>query len=430
MSADKKNKLKSIALQLCALGVTVVAVGLGYFYATPKSYRAVVKVEVSKKGYYSFGQDQLPRECETARSDAILGRVITNLSLPAIWGNKLGQGSPLTIDQTRERLKEILRVFPATNSLMIIIAATGSDPIEPAKIVNEIARLYTGLRQTERERASIEGFDSLRAQSEKKSKEVQEAEATVRKMWIEYNHERTNHPVYDRDALEGLQSQSAALEDDYQTKSNQLARLQALDRADLRKFFSTNEADFNPLLASTLERLAKAKANLDEARAAHGDNAPETKSARVVVAELNRQIDRQTDSMLSMRQLDLVSLKAAAEQIKQISVNAAHATNDPARISAQDEAYAKAKTNLDILTRERDDLNRKIAEKQGFVAAALPDAITAKIVELAEPPAEPFSPDKKIATGAFIAGGAIAGLGLLLLALLNTKPRGAEKKTA
>ena len=112
MSADKKNKFKSIALQLCAIGVTVVAVGLGYLYATPKSYRAIVKVEISKKAWngpskenYSFRLDKLLGECQMARSDAILGQVITNLSLQSVWGNRLGQGSPLMIDQACESLQ-------------------------------------------------------------------------------------------------------------------------------------------------------------------------------------------------------------------------------------------------------------------------------------------------------------------------------------
>ena len=44
---------------------------------------------------------------------------------------------------------------------MIEIAATGADPVELAKIVNEIARLYTNLRQAERAQASYQGLDAL-----------------------------------------------------------------------------------------------------------------------------------------------------------------------------------------------------------------------------------------------------------------------------
>ena len=121
--------------------------------------------------------------------------------------------------------------------------------------------------------------------------------------------------------------------------------------------------------------------------------------------------------------------KAAADQIKQIAENAAHATNDQESIRAQDAAYTKAQTSLAALTKERDELRQQLINKD-FAAATLPDAITARIVELADPPVQPSSPDKKIATAAFVSGGIVAGLGLALLALLNTKPRGAEKKAA
>ena len=88
--------------------------GLAYLYLVPKTYRAVATVEILKSGWNrgaheksEFSRDKLPEECQTVRGDGILGQVITNLNLNALWAARLNQGTSLKTEQTRERLREI-----------------------------------------------------------------------------------------------------------------------------------------------------------------------------------------------------------------------------------------------------------------------------------------------------------------------------------
>jgi LPS O-antigen subunit length determinant protein (WzzB/FepE family) len=134
-------------------------------------------------------------------------------------------------------------------------------------------------------------------------------------------------------------------------------------------------------------------------------------------------------AIISTRELDLGALKAALDRIKSMSESANHATNYRGRIAAQDATYAKAKADLNKLIQDRDALELEISGN-GSMTAVMPDVITARIVELADPPVKPESPDQRIALGAFITGGVVTGAGLFLLVLLNIKPRGAEKKAA
>lgn len=436
MSADKKNRFRSFAVKLCAAGLTIVVAGLGYLYAMPKIYRATAKVTILKSGWNNTndansmsGPERLPAECQIIRSNAILDQTIQNLNLNQLWGKQYNQGNALKTDESRERLKGLLNVHPAPIGSVIEVEASGADPVQLAQIVNEITRLYADFRQTGRVQASHQGISVLRKKWEAQSQKVQSAQSALNRLADQFNRERATNSVqiYDAGALESLQTERAAVEDDYLAKSNQLAKLKGLSRDELKDVLS--KTDTNSVLAGPLQQLAKAKADLKDAQTTHGPDAPETKSAGLVVSQLDHRIDALTDSVMSMRELELSSLKTALDRMKNMSEKAAHATNDTARFAEQDTAYAKAKQDLQKSIKERDELEREIIGN-GSMSAVMPDVITAQIMELADAPTKPVSPDARVARTLFIAGGVVAGTGLFLLVLLQMKPRGAEKKTA
>lgn len=442
MSAEKKIKFKSIAIKLCALGLTIVVAGLAYLCLTPKKFQAVAKVEILKSAWNSagnakssFGPEKLPGECQAIRSDVILDRVITNLNLSVLWAQRSGQGVPLKTESAREQLRELLDVHPALNSSVIEIAAAGSDPLELARIANETARLYCAFRQTGREGASQQGINSLRAAWEAQNKKVQQAQSALDQLSHDYNLDRATNAVqvYDAEALQSLRTRRSALQNEYDEKANRLARLKSLDREQLLTFFSTNSAETNAVLTNALQQLARAKNDLAAAKTAHGPDASETRGAKLVVEQLNRRVNGMVTAAMSMRELDLTSLKATLDQLNYMAEKAAHSAEDEGRmkdqVKTQDANYARTKENRDRLVRERDALEREI-NGSGTMTAAMPDVITARVVDLADPPVKPVSPDKKIVLAAFSAGGVLAGAGLLLLIVLNLKPGGAKKNAA
>jgi hypothetical protein len=133
------------------------------------------------------------------------------------------------------------------------------------------------------------------------------------------------------------------------------------------------------------------------------------------------------DLTMSAKRMETTSMKLAMERIDNLLENAKHVTNNLQHFEAQDAAYAKAMKKYDALAQERDKLEFELVHR-GLASAMLPDDVEAQIVELAEPPARPESPDKRIVMGALAGGGAVAAVGLLLLVLLAQQPRGAGKK--
>jgi capsular polysaccharide biosynthesis protein len=441
MSANKKGQFKSFAILLCAGGLTVAVAGLVYFYGAPKIYRATAKAKIVMSGWNatnqvnaSFGPERLPEECKLIQSDKLLDQVISNLDLNTSWGKQFNQGAPLKTEQSRERLKAMLDVHPAPKAILIEIQATGSDPVELAKVVNEVTRLYADFRQAGREQASQLEVDALRAKWQAQCQKVQDAQAELDKMADEFNRERTNSQVfvvYDPGTLEALKAKRAALEDEYSTKSNELAQLKALDPRELRKVVAAMETNTNSVLSGALRQWTNANNELREVQAAHEADAPETKSAALMLAQIDHHVDGLVNATIRLRELELDSLKSALLQVQamtdQINRSTNHSTNELARFKEQEATFDKAKEHLQALTRERDALERQMMSSDSM-SAVMPGAIVARIVELADPPENPVSPDRQVVRGTLIAGGAGVAAGLLLLVLLAMKPRGAEKR--
>ena len=301
------------------------------------------------------------------------------------------------------------------------------------KIVNEVTRLYADYRQSGREQASQAGVGTLRARWEAKSQKLRDAQSELSKLTDQFNQERATNTVaiYDPGAMEALGSRRLQLEEEYKAKSNELASLKALNGLELRKAVSAADTNTNSVLAGALRQLAKANDDLREARSSRGPDAPETRSAGLVVEQLNHQVDGLVNSSLIMRSVDLSSLKVTLRQVDGMaaemnrSVN--RSTNELARFREQDAAYAKARDNLRTQVEERDMLQAEMINS-GSMSAVMPDAIAARIVELADPPIKPVSPDDRVLKGALAGGGILAGAGLALLVLLGMKPRGVEEK--
>lgn len=442
MSAEKKNKFKSIAIKLCAAGLTIVVAGLAYLFAVPKTYRAVAKVEILKSGAGASGNSdsfslyKLPGECETARSDAILDEVITNLDLKSVWAKQTGQPPVLTADKARDQLRLMLNIQPAESSAVIEVAASGREPFEVARVANEVAKVYTGFRQASRQDASRQRIASLKAKWEAQNQKVAQAQEAMYDLTNGINEDRAANPmrVFDPEAFQSLRSRQAGIEADYKKQSEELDKLKSLKPDELRRVLATNSPDTNVLLAAALRQLAQAKTNLSNAQTANGPDAPETKSAQRVVDKLDTQVDIIVKSVISLRQVEVASLKAELSQIEEVSKNAELSTNSTEQIKArehfraQDEAYAKAKAILDKLIEERDQIYEEIMQSD-LRSAVMPNAITARIVDLADPPIKPVSPDTRIGVAILIAGGILAGAGLLLLVLLQIKPRSVATKT-
>jgi uncharacterized protein involved in exopolysaccharide biosynthesis len=120
---------------------------------------------------------------------------------------------------------------------------------------------------------------------------------------------------------------------------------------------------------------------------------------------------------------NLVSLKASLDQLSQKLKNA---TTNSSQVTAQDAAYAGAFQKLETLKNEQDVLQKKLEQSDRLEALAVTDT-SPDILDLAEPPTQPASPNRRAATDVIFTGCFAVMAGLLFL-VSAPKPRAAPAK--
>ena len=391
MSAEKKKEYRSIALKLCAGGLTLAVAGLVYFYSAPKVYRATAKVKFVKSGWEtnaasaSFGPERLPEECRIMYSDKFMDRAVTNLDLNAYWGKQFNQGAALRTELSRERLKAMLDIHPARGAIVIEIQAAGDDPPELAKIVNGVTTQYQELRQSGRQQTLHEGLGALHAKWQEKAIKVQEAEDGLRKMKMEFDLERSNRVGIDPKELEELQVKRVALEDEYVKKINVYARLSEMNKDELKDVLSSMERGTNTPLTTAISAVINAKDALLATQRLHGADSPDAKDAAEVAQRRAARVNELAELIMSAKKVELTTMKSNLELMDAAIESARHSSGNMQRFADQEAAYAKAKKDYGALVEERDALEYEI-RRGGIADAILPDYVEVQVMELADPP--------------------------------------------
>lgn len=409
---------------LSLAGIVVVAAGLIYLFFTPKTYQASVKIRMLNWFHANSTNDMhgdydMGAECQFARSDAIIDESIKNLGLNEIWGKRFNHGVTLKPEQSRVLLKAKTSVHPIPKSSLFQIQVTSGEPDEAATIANEIARNYRDQHQAKRQALSTDRLALFRQKWEETGQKVQQAQAALDKMYVDITKDRTTNPATFYDAI---QAKRVELEGQYIEQRDQLDRLKIMDQQQLRQVLPTLDSNANSLLTTALTQRSKARTDLVAAQSTYLSDAPELKHAALVVNELDKTIALTIAGIMTAKDHELAATKAALDQINE---ELKHASKNLSEIAAQDSAYVQARQNLENLKLERDALQQKMDMPDSH-NAIMPAVVLAEIIESAEPPQKPVTPDGKIAAST-IAAGSLAFLAGLILLLVNQKPQSAAR---
>lgn len=182
-SASKElRKRWKLAAAIVAL---TTAVGLTHYLATPNVYQATASLQILRLPSFSLERDNdwlrpqtvqssdhpyLLSEHAVIRSREVAERVVRSLGLVseglgettlAATGGAPAPVSPLDgrVTNAAENLRRSLRVVPIRNTYLVQVIYADRDPVRAAKIVNEVADTYVGLR------LENENYAAERAQS-------------------------------------------------------------------------------------------------------------------------------------------------------------------------------------------------------------------------------------------------------------------------
>lgn len=432
MATALQNKLKSIAAKLACGGAVIIALGFAYLLLTPKSFQASARLKVEKSDpvhretspeAQNSNSQLASAECQVLRSNEFFDRVIQELGLAQSWAKRDHLHTPPTIEAVREHLYRITDIHPLPGSSLIDINVTSDDANETAKIANAFAHSYLDFRQAQRQNAIRENLDSIEKQWDAQNKKIQEAQEQLASIVFRIERDRATNNYIDGDSYGLLQAKRIQLEGQFVESRDELTRLKTLPPAELRQVLSSLDSQTNSLLNPLLLRLGKAKRDLTLAESAHGPDSAECKEAKLMVAVYEKKVGETVDAAMDAKQRDLAirkaTLDAFAEKLKHAKrFNGLLDTN-----MASDASYKNAFEHLEQLKKDGDTLQQKLNDNY-LKAAIRPAVVTVELVDQADVPFAPATPNLRFATAIIGTGGAFvfAGIGLLVLSF-KLKPR-------
>ena len=100
--------------------------------------------------FSSFAGDPhwIQYEPEMIRSRRVLFQVIENLNLQPTWSERLNMSESLSFEKMFKLLKRKIEIRQSQRGRLVEVSVRSEDPVEAAKIANEISEVYVNLRNS------------------------------------------------------------------------------------------------------------------------------------------------------------------------------------------------------------------------------------------------------------------------------------------
>lgn len=388
-----------------------------YLFLTPKTYQATAKLIIEKRNWTSTNSVSSPydpqfvaSEFETLRSDAIFGKVITNLHLAEEWGQRSSPGRPLSPNDTMMQLRRKAGVQMFPSSSVINIEVTSEEPEETSRIANEIFLIYHDLRTTERKLAIQSKIKLLKEQWEQQSEKLMQAQEAAKNLRFDALMAQSTNPVavMDANSIQHLQQKRISLEAEHVHKDNLLKYLKGLDREKLSQVLPIMTT--NQLLNSVLNQVVEAEAHLNFSRTNSGPDSIETKQATNTIVELKKHAATLMDAALAQQEVEVSATKAELDKAVELLKRA---RPESKKAKLENPAYAQAIEEVQKLQLENDALKLQLDEAS--LDAVAPTTISAELLARAYTPAEPVTPNRPGALKTIWSGLGLTVLGLVFL---------------
>jgi capsular polysaccharide biosynthesis protein len=132
----------------------VVATSTLITFVLPENYASATRVYLrqaaGEAGHSSprtavpggFDPNVLKTQLDLIGSEAVLGKVVSDLDLDRVWGKRYGGGSPLLLGDAMALLKKRTVLRPVRHTGLIEIRVFSEEALEAANLANAIARAY------------------------------------------------------------------------------------------------------------------------------------------------------------------------------------------------------------------------------------------------------------------------------------------------
>jgi uncharacterized protein involved in exopolysaccharide biosynthesis/beta-lactamase regulating signal transducer with metallopeptidase domain len=414
-------------LVLIGLGLILITTGI-YLLLGHTTYQAVacLKLESGRADVPRSAEHQpmssydpyfIQTEFEVIQSEAVLSKVIEALNLNLEWGRKYAGGESLKTSETVTLLKLRMDLRPLGGTSLVEIRFRSDNRDEAARIANGIANAYRDYRSESWKETSRAALGSLEAHLKEEEQKVREAQEYVDDLRAKL---QIPDSMIDADAptlsisgetlrnIEGMRLEYQARVMEQETLCNKLRSLSdKLGPMKVAEVIPTAVQD--PLLQTLLEQLSLNEQNLVGAQAEYGAEHPQVTKAKALVADLSQRISSRVDGIFIGLEAKVASMKVG---LKTLEEQVAEARTKDLNNSSATQPYFKAKRELEERQRFRQVLYMKLASER--IDGALPKAAPS-VVDQADPPALPISPNQPRATAMVFLGLLFEIAGALML---------------
>ena len=402
---------------ILAVMLLVVVTGTGVTLMLPKQYAADARILVREdnmdvdvferqmpQGYNPFF---LRTQYEIIQSRQILYQVINNLNLQQVWGEKNNEdGSPIGREDAYITLRSSVKVQQYRDTSIIAIIVYRESPEEAARIANEIAAVYRDHRLSMKRRETKRAIEVLENEVQKQEEKVTRAEDELERIRKDLGVSMITTGVRaDKMRLQQLEADRISARVDMIVRKARLDQLDALNGDELMNASSYIVND--QALASVRAQLVDSEVTLRVMLETYGLNHPEVKRIQAGVNELKRKL---TEALAGLKK----GLKADYE-VSLAKFNALETELETAKksdIDAESEKFLpfeKADREVEAQRQILNALRARVAQ-QGIEVEVPRTPV--EVVDTAEPPQRPVSPNLILNIMISVFLGLAAGIGL------------------
>jgi len=412
---------------ILAVFLLVVLTTTAVTFILPESYSSTVRISVEKDTSDIMPLMGLPNssqydpyfiqtEFEKIRSKKVLYRVIEELNLNKVWGDRINNSVPLKTTESFGILSRSMDVRQTRNTTLIEIRVYSNAKEKPAEeaatIANKIAEVYRDTRLELKQAMSKSGIQALEKRLEEHNEAVKKAQVQVdelrQQLKISDIGEGGFASTLEPETVRRLEAERITAQATYAGLAELLNKLNGLKDqggSELRRAALT--ATMDAQLAKLMEDLWSTEVTLASKRQTIGLEHPEFKSVAAMQADLNSKVNERIEGILSGLQLKVAASKA---QLDSLAKSVSDAKGQDAEMTAQYRPYFREKRELDNLQKVRDAVILRILQET--VDASLPKSGIVEILDQAEPGARPVRPNIPLNITLGIVVGLIVGVGL------------------
>lgn len=396
---DYWRVVKSRKEIILAVTLLVVVTASAYTFTRPKIFMASAKLEIRQDtlDFEVFGQQSssiynpvfLKTQYEVIKSRNVLKKVVENLNLGKIWGERLGAASgELDPESSYKYLFGKLKVKPFRDTALIVIEIYDESPESAADIANAVAQVYRDRRVVAKKNELKRAIDVLSSELNKQQEVLNLAEEELERVRVTLDISMTDPMgrggLTDSIRLRKLEGDRITASIDMLVRGVRLAEVEALPNDELIHAvpYITRDHTLTSIKNSLIDTEVTLKLRGEQFGPAH----PEVRQLQAAVDILKSRITDALEGMKKGLRADYEVARKKFEELDKVLTDVR--AQDIKNVGGKYLPFAKAQRNVELQRHFLNALEARITQEG--IEIEVPRT-PVEIIEAAVPP-EPTAP--------------------------------------